>query len=132
MSLTKRIFDSHQWCESELTNSSVVQHHWCVQVPFLLSIEESACIEREQAFNHAIEGLQRMKAFWKSGDEPKRALVMRYCSDVQEWLNFLYFDSDFLSFGSDEDYMNPEPDYNNLAREMDERPIETMWEVFHA
>jgi hypothetical protein len=117
MSLTKRIYDS------ELTNGSVVH-----QVPFLLSAEEYACIEREQAYNHAAEGLQRMKAFWKSGDEPKRALVMRYCSDVQEWLNCLYFDSGFLSFGSDPEFMNPEPDYDNAARELDD----ALWEVYHA
>jgi hypothetical protein len=128
MSLTKRIFDSHQWCENELTNGSVVH-----QVPFLLSADEYACIEREQAFNHAAEGLQRMKAFWKSGDEPKRALVMRYCSDVQEWLNCLYFDSDFLSFGSDPGFVScasasPEPDYDNAARELDD----ALWEVYHA
>ncbi|MFY7996985.1 MAG: hypothetical protein ACOVSW_00110, partial [Candidatus Kapaibacteriota bacterium] len=63
-----------------------------------------------------------------SGDRVKMAFAMKFCSDVQEWFMYLYNDSAFLSFGSDENSMNPEPDYDNLAREMDNR----MWEVCNA
>lgn len=98
------------------------------EIPFLPTSEELAQIERDHGLHQALESVQTMKEFWQSGDRIKRAFVMKFCSNVQEWLNYLYYDSDFLSFGSDENYMSPEPDYNNLAREMDDRA----WEVFHA
>ena len=97
-------------------------------VPFLPSVEELAQIEREQHLQQALESVQTMKEFWQSGDRVKMAFAMKFCSDVQEWLNYLYFDSDFLSFGSDEGFASPEPDWDNLARELDDR----MWEVCHA
>jgi hypothetical protein len=96
--------------------------------PAVPSAEEAAQIEREQQLTAALESIHTMKEFWQSGDRVKMAFAMKFCSDVQEWLNYLYFDSDFLSFGSDEGFASPEPDYNNLARELDDR----MWEVCHA
>ncbi|TAE29145.1 MAG: hypothetical protein EAZ92_07025 [Candidatus Kapaibacterium sp.] len=102
-------------------------------VPFLPTAEELAQIEREQALHNALESIRTMKEFWQSGDRVKMAFVMKFCSDVQEWLNYLYFDSDFLSFGSDENFDSPEPEpslrwRDNLARELDERA----WEVCNA
>ena len=90
-------------------------------VPFLPAIvtmaaEELAQVEREQALNVALEGIRLMKEFWKSGDRVKMAFAMKFCSDVQEWLNYLYYDSDFLSFGSDENFGSPEPDWDNEVR----------------
>lgn len=84
-------------------------------VPFLPAIvtmaaEELAQVEREQALNLALEGIRLMKEFWKSGDRVKMAFAMKFCSDVQEWLKYLYYDSDFLSFGSDENFGSPEPE----------------------
>lgn len=97
-------------------------------VPFLLPPEELAQRERDFALQEALSGLQTMKEFWYSGDRVKMAFAMKFCSDVQEWFMYLYNDSAFLSFGSDENSMNPEPDYDNLAREMDNR----RWEVCNA
>jgi hypothetical protein len=97
------------------------------EVPFLPSLEERAQIEREQVLHTALGGLQQMKDFWHSGDSTKRAFVMKYCSDVQEWLNYLYFDSAFLSFGSDVGFENPAPDWDNEARRTNDR----VWEVYH-
>ena len=94
----------------------------------VFSPDDLAQRERDFALQHALEGVQTMKEFWQSGDRVKMAFAMKFCSDVQEWFNYLYFDSAFLSFGSDENYMNPEPDYDNLAREMDNR----RWEVCNA
>jgi len=113
MSLTKRIYDD------ELTNGSVV-----MQIPYLPSSEDLAQIEREQLFNHAMEGLNRMKNFWSSYDDAKRAFAKQYCTEMQNWLRCLYFDSEFLSFGSDADFANPEPDWNNEARHLDDRTWE--------
>ena len=85
-------------------------------VPFIPSAEELVQIEREQALNHALESIRTMKEFWKSGDRVKMAFAMKFFSDVQEWLNYLYFDSDFLSFGSDENFASPEKDWDNEVR----------------
>jgi hypothetical protein len=97
-------------------------------VPFLPTVEELAQIEREQHLQQALESVRTMKEFWQSGDRIKRAFVMKFCSDVQEWLNYLYYDSDFLSFGSDENFGSPEPDWDNEVRRLDD----AAWEVFHA
>ena len=99
-------------------------------VPFMPSAEELAQIEREQALHFALEGIHTMKEFWQSGDRVKMAFAMKFCSDMQEWLNYLYYDSDFLSFGSDETVGigSPEPDWDNEVRNLDDR----MWEVCHA
>lgn len=96
--------------------------------PFLPSAEELAQVEREQALNLALEGIRLMKEFWKSGDRVKMAFAMKFCSDVQEWLNYLYYDSDFLSFGSDENFGSPEPDWDNEVR----RREDAAWEVCNA
>jgi hypothetical protein len=90
-------------------------------VPFLPAIEtmaaeELAQIEREQALHNALESIRTMKEFWQSGDRVKMAFAMKFCSDVQEWLNYLYYDSDFLSFGSDENFGSPESDWDNEVR----------------
>jgi hypothetical protein len=89
-------------------------------VPFLLPPEELAQRERDFALQHALEGVQTMKEFWQSGDRVKMAFAMKFCSDVQEWFMYLYFDSNFLSFGSDENYASPEQDYDNEARRRSE------------
>jgi hypothetical protein len=117
MSLTKRIH------EDELTNGSILR-----QDDFLPTMEERAQIEREHSLQTALDGLQRMKDFWHSGDNAKRALAIKYCSDVQEWFLYLFHDSHFLSFGSDVGFDNPEPDWDNEARKANER----VWEVYHA
>lgn len=96
--------------------------------PSAFSPDDLAQRERDFALQEALSGLQTMKEFWYSGDRVKMAFAMKFCSDVQEWFLYLYNDSAFLSFGSDENYMNPEPDYDNLAREMDNR----RWEVCNA
>jgi hypothetical protein len=86
----------------------------------IISPDELAQRERDFALQHALEGVQTMKEFWQSGDRVKMAFAMKFCSDVQEWLNYLYFDSNFLSFGSDENYASPEQDYDNEARRRSE------------
>ncbi|MCU0426684.1 MAG: hypothetical protein MUF71_13770 [Candidatus Kapabacteria bacterium] len=98
------------------------------EIPFLPTLEELAQIEREQALHNALESIRTMKEFWKSGDRVKMAFVMKFCSDVQEWLNYLYYDSDFLSFGSDENFASPEPDWDNEVRRLDD----AAWEVCNA
>jgi hypothetical protein len=91
-------------------------------IPFLLpaivtmASEELAQRERDFALQEALNSVQTMKDFWQSGDRVKRAFAMKFCSDVQEWLNSLYFDSDFLSFGSDEHFASPEEDWDNEVR----------------
>jgi hypothetical protein len=97
-------------------------------VPFMPTSDELAQIEREQHLQQALESVQTMKEFWQSGDRVKMAFAMKFCADVQEWLNYLYFDSDFLSFGSDEGFASPEPDWDNEVQRSDDR----MWEVCHA
>jgi hypothetical protein len=97
------------------------------ETSFLPSLEERAQIEREHSLQTALEGLQRMKDFWHSGDHAKRALAIKYCSDVQEWFLYLFHDSHFLSFGSDVGFDNPEPDWDNEARNANDR----IWEVYH-
>jgi hypothetical protein len=91
-------------------------------IPFLPTVEEIAQIEREQTFHRALESLRLMKEFWLSHDATKRAVAMRYLCDVQEWLNVLYFDSEFLSFGSDapqtRSAASPERDWNAEAQRM--------------
>lgn len=98
------------------------------ETPTLISPDELAQRERDYALQEALNGVQTMKEFWQSGDRVKMAFVMKYCSEVQEWFMYLYNDSNFLSFGSDENYMSPEPDYDNLARELNE----SAWEVCNA
>ena len=96
-------------------------------VPFLPTAEEAAQIElernaQEQALFLALQGIHTMQEFWQSGDRIKMAFAMKFCSEMQEWLTRLYFDSDFLSFGSDETVGvgSPEPDWNKEARRQHE------------
>ncbi len=103
------------------------------EIPTTISPDELAQRERDYALQEALSGVQTMKEFWQShrndgGDRVKMAFVMKYCSEVQEWFMYLYNDSNFLSFGSDENYLSPEPDYDNLARELNE----SAWEVCNA
>lgn len=98
------------------------------EIPTLISPDELAQRERDYALQEALSSVQTMKEFWQSGDRVKMAFVMKYCSEVQEWFMYLYNDSNFLSFGSDENFVSPEPDYDNLARELNE----SAWEVCNA
>ena len=86
------------------------------EIPTVISPDELAQRERDYALQEALSSVQTMKEFWQSGDRVKMAFVMKYCSEVQEWFMYLYNDSDFLSFGSDENFVSPEPDYDNEAR----------------
>jgi len=101
--------------------------------PNVISPDELAQRERDYALQEALGSVQTMKEFWQSGDRVKMAFVMKYCSEVQEWFMYLYNDSDFLSFGSDENFVSPEPEpslrwHDNLARELNE----SAWEVCNA
>ena len=98
------------------------------EIPTLISPDELAQRERDYALQEALGSIQTMKEFWQSGDRVKMAFVMKYCSEVQEWFMYLYNDSDFLSFGSDENFVSPEPDYDNEARRLDD----ALWEVCNA
>jgi hypothetical protein len=103
------------------------------ETPTLISPDELAQRERDYALQEALGSVQTMKEFWQSGDRVKMAFAMKFCSTVQEWFMYLYNDSDFLSFGSDENFVSPEPDYDNEARRLDDAAIETMaWEVCNA
>jgi hypothetical protein len=93
-----------------------------------ISPDELAQRERDYALQEALSSVQTMKEFWQSGDRVKMAFVMKYCSEVQEWFVYLYNDSNFLSFGSDENFVSPEPDYDNEARRLDD----ALWEVCNA
>ena len=88
--------------------------------PTLISPDELAQRERDYALQEALNGVQTMKEFWQSGDRVKMAFVMKYCSEVQEWFLYLYNDSNFLSFGSDENFCSPEPDWDNEVRRCSE------------
>jgi hypothetical protein len=90
------------------------------EIPTTISPDELAQRERDYALQEALGSVQTMKEFWQSGDRVKMAFVMKYCSEVQEWFMYLYNDSNFLSFGSDENYVSPESDDDNEARRRSE------------
>ena len=98
--LTSPIFTHNFYCLTMSTTKNILldkamqeEPHgfgFSPQVPFLPTLEETAQIEREQALHNALDSIRTMKEFWKSGDRVKMAFVMKFCSDVQEWLNYLY------------------------------------------